>query len=80
MLRTIIAAVIGGLATFVFLLIWDATQGSTDVTAYFWAGVVGAIGTLVWPAIVGIWFMRRARNRRDEKIQQEVDRQISQKS
>jgi uncharacterized membrane protein len=80
MLRTIIAAVIGGLATFVFLLIWDATQGSTDVTAYFWAGVVGAIGTLVWPAIVGIWFMRRAKNRRDEKIQQEVDRQISQKS
>lgn len=80
MLRTIIAAIIGGLATFVFLLIWDATQGSTDVVAYFWAGVVGAIGTLIWPAIVGIWFMRRAKSRRDEKIQDEVNRQLSQKS
>lgn len=80
MLRTIIAAIIGGLVTFVFLVAWDATQGSTDITAYFWAGVVGAIGTLIWPAIVGIWFVRRARSRRDAKIQDEVNRQISQKS
>jgi hypothetical protein len=79
MLRTIIAAIIGGLATFLFLVFWDATDFTTPLTAYFLAGVVGAIGTLIWPAIVGIWFARRAKNRRDEKIQEEVDRQIAQK-
>jgi len=80
MLRTIIAAVIGGLATFVFLVVWDATQGSTDITAFFWAGVVGAIGTLIWPAIVGLWFWRRAKARREDRIEAEVNKQLSQKS
>jgi hypothetical protein len=80
MLRSLMAALIGGLATFAFLLIWDATDFTTPMTAYFLAGVVSAIGTLLWPAVLGVWAWNRAKNRRDAKIQEEVDRQLSEKS
>ncbi len=79
MIRSLLAAIIGGLATFVFLLIWDATDFTTPMTAYFLAGVVSAVGTFLWPAILGVWAWNRAKNRRDERIQDEVNRQMSQK-
>jgi len=77
MLRSLLAAIIGGLATFVFLLIWDVTDFTTPMTAYFLAGVVSALGTLLWPAVLGVWAWNRAKNRRDERIQEEVNRQMS---
>lgn len=79
MLRSLMAALIGGLATFVFLLIWDATDFTEPMTAYLLAGVVSAVGTFLWPALLGVWAWNRAKNRRDEKIQEEVNRQLSDK-
>lgn len=77
MIRSLLAAVIGGVATFVFLLIWDATDFTTPMTAYFLAGVVSAIGTFLWPALLGVWAWNRAKNRRDAKIEEEVNRQMA---
>lgn len=79
MLRALMAALIGGVATFVFLVIWDATDFTQPMTAYFLAGVVSAVGTFLWPAVLGLWAWNRARNRRDERIEEEVARQMSQK-
>jgi len=80
MIRALMAAIIGGLATFVFLLFWDATDFTTPMTAYFLAGVVSAVGTLLWPLVLGAWAWNRARNRRDAKIEEEVNRQLADKS
>jgi uncharacterized membrane protein len=71
------AAIIGGLATFVFLLFWDATNFTEPMTAYLMAGVVSAVGTFLWPAILGVWAWNRAKNRRDARIEDEVNRQLS---
>ena len=79
MIRSLMAALVGGLATFLFLVIWDATDFTDPMTAYMLAGVVSAIGTLLWPAVLGVWAWRRAKNRRDARIEDEVNRQLSQK-
>lgn len=77
MIRSLMAALMGGLATFVFLLIWDATDFTTPMTAYLLAGVVSAIGTLLWPAVLGVWAWNRAKNRRNARIEDEVNRQMA---
>jgi len=79
MIRSLLAALIGGLATFLFLLIWDATDFTDPRTAYFLAGVVSAVGTFLWPALLGVWAWRRAKSRRDAKIEDEVNKQMSEK-
>ena len=79
MIQRLLAAGIGGLATFIFLVIWDATDFTDPLPAYALAGLVGAIGSFLWPALVGFWFVRRAKTRRDEKIQEEVDKQLAAK-
>ncbi len=78
-IRSLMAAIIGGVATFVFLLIWDVTDFTSPMTAYVLAGVVSAVGTLLWPAVLGVWAWNRAKSRRDDRIQEEVNRQLSQK-
>jgi hypothetical protein len=77
MLRNLIAAFIGGLVTFLYLVIWNATNFTDPIPAFLGAAVLGGIGTYLWPFVVGIWFIRRAKSRRDEKIQQEVDKQLA---
>jgi hypothetical protein len=79
MLRSLMAAIIGGLATFAFLLFWDATNFTEPMTAYLIAGVVSAVGTFLWPALLGVWAWNRAKNRRDARIEDEVNRQLSEK-
>lgn len=79
MIRSLMAALIGGLATFAFLLFWDATDFTEPMTAYFLAGVVSAVGTFLWPLVLGVWAWNRRKNRRDAKIEEEVERQLSEK-
>ncbi len=74
MIRRIIAVTIGGLVTFLFLVIWDATDFIDPIPAYAIAAIVGAVGALIWPVIVGWWFVRRRRN---TAIEREVSRQVS---
>jgi hypothetical protein len=47
MIRSLLAAAIGGLVTFGFLMVYEWTKFTTPVAAYFLAGVVSAIGTLL---------------------------------
>jgi hypothetical protein len=74
MIRNLIAVTIGGLVTFGFLVIWDATDFMDPIPAYAVAALVGAVGSLIWPIVVGWWLARRARDRRVEK---EVEKQMS---
>jgi hypothetical protein len=40
------------------------------------AAILGAVGALIWPVVVGWWFVRRRRN---NAIEREVDRQMADK-
>ncbi len=75
MQRTI-GVVLGALVTYMMLVILDAT--STDASAkYGMAVVVGALVSWVWPWVIGFFLLRRAKERRDRKISEEVDRQLA---
>jgi len=76
MIQRLIAVSIGALVTFGFLVIWDATDFMDPVPAYAVAALLGAVGALIWPALVGWWFVRRRRNKAIEK---EVERQTTEK-
>jgi branched-subunit amino acid ABC-type transport system permease component len=82
MLQRLLGVSIGGLIT--FLILWFSTvikPAEADVlTWYFAAVLIGAIASFFWPVVAGIWLGRRARARRDEQIQKEVDRQMAEKS
>ncbi len=78
MIRSLLSALVGGVVLFVYLLIWNATNFTTAVPAFAIAGLVAAVGTWLWPFFIGIWFMRRARGRRDAKIESEVEKRMTQ--
>jgi hypothetical protein len=75
MQRTI-GVVLGALVTYLVLIILDAT--STDPSAkYGLAVVVGGLVSWLWPWVIGFFLLRRAKERRDKKISEEVDRQVA---
>ncbi|HEY6570726.1 MAG TPA: hypothetical protein VIZ22_10565 [Candidatus Limnocylindrales bacterium] len=80
MIRNLLSGIASGLLVWAYLLIWDATDFTTPFTAYFFAGVVAALGGWIWPVVIGWFLVRRHRSKQDEQIQKEVDRQIAEKS
>ena len=74
MQRTI-GVVLGALVTYLMLVILDAT--SNPEPKYGLAVVVGALVSWLWPWVIGIILVRRARARRDQKISDGVDRQVA---
>lgn len=79
MVRNLLSAGASGLLVFAYLLFYNVTKFTDIVPAYFIAGLVAAIGALFWPWLVGLFLVRRVRNKRDEDIQKEVDRQLAEK-
>ena len=73
MIQNILGILVGSLVTLVVLLIGHANTLEQYVTAL----VIGGIGNFLWPIIAGFWLARRARARRDNQIQSEVDRQMA---
>jgi hypothetical protein len=73
-IQRLIAVTIGGLVTFGFLVIWNTTKFMDPIPAFAVAAILGAVGALIWPVVVGWWFVRRRRN---NAIEREVNRQMS---
>jgi anaerobic C4-dicarboxylate transporter len=73
MLQHIIGSVVGAAVAWLVLVITNATTSPQYVTAV----VIGAISTILWPIVIGFFLARRVKNRRDDQIQKEVDRQIN---
>jgi nicotinamide riboside transporter PnuC len=42
--------------------------------------VIGAVAAFFWPVVIGWYLLRRAKHRRDDKIQSEVERQVNQQN
>jgi len=78
-MQRIIGVALGAVATFIVLWIYDATKFTDPIPAYAIAAIVGAIVSLLWPWVVGLWAIRRAHERREDQIEREVQRQLAEK-
>jgi predicted amino acid-binding ACT domain protein len=89
MLQRLIGVSIGALVTFILLLVFYGTKDINGVVSPDWrivsdstqaflvASVIGAIASFFWPITVAWWLHRRMKNRREDQIQSEVERQIA---
>jgi ABC-type uncharacterized transport system permease subunit len=76
MLQHVIGSAIGGLVAWLVLVITNANTSPQYVTAV----AIGAIASMLWPWVIGLFLARRVKQRRQDQIQQEVDKQISQQN
>lgn len=77
MIRRITGIILGVLA---FLLVYWLSGGFATPSTPNWALsiLVGLVVALVWPWIMGLIVVRRARDRRQAEIEQEVQKQVAQ--
>jgi hypothetical protein len=80
MIQRFLGVSVGALVTFAVL--WFSTVANpTDLMPwYVAAAVLGAIASFLWPVVIGFWFARRRKDKRDEQIQKEVDRQLAEQN
>jgi preprotein translocase subunit SecF len=77
-MQRVIGTVLGAIVTYLLLAAMFGLSDSDPVN-FGLAVVIGAIVALLWPWIIGLWLARRVKNRRDDQIQKEVDKQIAEK-
>ena len=77
MLHRFIGIALGGLVTFVLLLLFVGGRLITDTnSAYLAAIVIGGLVAFFWPIAIAFWAARRVKARRDSEMQAEVQRQV----
>ena len=79
-MQRFIGVVLGGAVTFVLLVMFAGTTVqivSDRNTGFLIAVVVGGIVSWLWPWIIGMIFVRRARGRQQDKMHDEVQRQVA---
>ena len=72
-IQRIIGLVIGVLVTLVLLYFMADVPFDQAIVPL----AIGAMAAFFWPIVVGWYLLRRAKNRREDKIQDEVNRQIN---
>jgi prepilin signal peptidase PulO-like enzyme (type II secretory pathway) len=77
-MQRIIGIAIGAVVTYLLLLLMDTMSGEATVR-FGVAVIVGAVVSLLWPWVIGFFLLRRAKARRDEQIDKEVDKRMSEK-
>jgi len=77
MIRRIIGIVLGVVA---FFIVYWLTGGLATPATPNWALaiLVGLVVALIWPWIMGVILVRRARQRRQDQIDKEVQKQLAQ--
>ena len=79
-MQRIIGVILGALATYLLLVTGVAGLFTDDQnTEYLIAIVTGAVVSALWPWVIGLILVRRAKSRRDDQIQEEVERQMAAK-
>ena len=77
MLQHGIGTVVGALVALVFLILM---AGGNPWQDYVTPLVLGGLSTFFWPIVIAFWLGRRAKARRDDQIQSEVQRQMDQQN
>jgi hypothetical protein len=80
-MQRLIGVVLGGVVTFVLLLLLIGPDGTRivgdETQAYLVAVLVGAIVSWAWPVVIAWYLIRRRRGKQQERIEAEVQRQIA---
>jgi 4-amino-4-deoxy-L-arabinose transferase-like glycosyltransferase len=71
-----IGIVLGGLTIYLLLNISEALTVDTQ-PRYLISIVAGMLVALIWPWLMGMRVARRAKERRDDEIEEEVQRQLA---
>jgi len=66
---------LGALAVWLVLFFMKPIPG--DTAGYATAAIVGAVVAFFWPIVFGFFMARRVKQRRDESINAEVQRQLA---
>lgn len=81
MVQRFIGVSLGAIVTFVILFVMTPGIPDGDPNqGYLIAVVVGAIISLLWPWAIALYLGRRVKERREDEIQKEVERQLADKS
>jgi len=77
-MQRFIGFILGGLTIWVLLNITNALSGDAQ-PKYLLSIVIGLLVAWLWPWIIGIVLVRRAKDRRKEEIDREVAEQLAKK-
>jgi hypothetical protein len=75
-IQRLIAVSLGALVTYLALILLDPRTGDAN-SEYLTAVVIGALVSFFWPIAIGFWLGRRAKERREDQISAEVERQLA---
>jgi hypothetical protein len=75
-----IGIALGALVTLGLLWFYDSTDFTNPTNAYLIAVVVGALVSAFWPIAIGFFLARRAKERREDQISKEVERQVAEQT
>jgi preprotein translocase subunit SecF len=75
MIQRGIGVTIGAIVSLILLTIMVPGTGATW-SDFVPALVIGAIAAWFWPVVIAFWLGRRAKQRRDDQIESEVQRQL----
>ena len=76
MIRRIVGIVLGVVAF--FIVYWITGLGTPSQPNWALAALIGLVIALIWPRVFGIWADRRVRQKRQDEIDQEVQKQLAQ--
>jgi mannitol-specific phosphotransferase system IIBC component len=74
-----IGVVLGAVATFLVLLVTSTSIVADQNKGYLIAVVVGAIVAWLWPWVIGMILVRRARSRQDERMHKQVEKEMAER-
>ena len=78
MLHRILGLAVGGIVTFLLLLLFQGGRIVSDTnTGYVVAILIGQVAAFFWPIVIAWWAARRVKERRESQIQAEVERQVN---
>ena len=82
MLQRFFGVSIGALITFLLLLLFSGPNNTWRIVgdanqAYIWAAIIGAVASFFWPIVIGWFLVRRHRQRQQNQVQAEVERQMA---
>jgi len=78
MIQRGLGVTIGGIVTLILLLIMVPDNPTWQ--DYLAPLVIGNVAAFFWPLVIAIWLGRRAKQRREDKIQDEVQRQLDEQN
>lgn len=77
MLQRLIGVSLGAVVTYLLLVLLNV--GSNEAN-YATAVIIGAIVSFIWPWFIAWFLVRRHRNKQQEQISREVDRQVNEQT